>query len=422
VTSGPPPVPAASGPPARFDVAFARSHFPALTDDWALFDNAGGSVPLAGVIERVHDYMSRWQVQLGATSHHSATATALVAEGRRAMARLVNASPDEIVLGPSSTMNVRTLSRALLPLFSPGDEIVVTNLDHETNIGAWRALEAGGLVIREWRFDPERLELTLADLEPLLRQRTRLVCFTHCSNLIGTVHDAAAIIRRIHDAGALACVDGVACAPHRRVDVKTLDADFYFLSIYKVFGPHLGMLYGRRDLLLRARGQNHFFISEHEIPRKLEPGNVVHELTAALPAVLKYLLALDEHHHPGSPVPEPARLERAFDDIAAHETALVAPLLDFLRSRRGVRVVGRTAADAHRAPTVSFVAEGRDSSEIPARLDAERIAIRFGHFYAHRAVEALGLHTHNGVARVSMVHYNTPAEVGRLIAALDRAL
>jgi cysteine desulfurase family protein (TIGR01976 family) len=405
-----------------FDVPFARSHFPALSADWALFDNAGGSVPLAGVIERVHGYMSRWQVQLGGTYHHSATAAALVAAGRRAMARLVNAAPEEIVLGPSSTMNVRTLSRALRPLFSPGDEIVVTNLDHEANIGAWRALEAEGVRVREWKFDLERVELTLAGLEPLLTQRTRLVCFTHCSNLVGTVHDATAIIRRVHEAGALACVDGVACAPHRRVDVKALDADFYFLSIYKVFGPHLGLLYGKRDLLLRARGQNHFFIPEDEIPYKLEPGSVGHELTAALPAILEYLLALDERHHPESPAPESARLERVFGDIAAHEAALVAPLLDFLRSRRGVRVLGRGTADAHRAPTVSFVVDGRDSGEIPARLEAERIALRHGHFYAHRAVEALGLHGRNGVVRVSMVHYNTRDEVDRLIAALDRAL
>jgi cysteine desulfurase family protein (TIGR01976 family) len=405
-----------------FDVRFARSHFPALTDDWALFDNAGGSVPLAGVIERVHDYMSRWQVQLGATYRHSAMAAARVAEGQHAMARLVNAAPEEVVLGPSSTVNVRTLSRALLPLFSPGDEIVVTNLDHETNIGAWRTLAADGLVIREWRFDPERLELTLEGLEPLLCPRTRLVCFTQCSNLIGTVHDVARIIRRVHEAGALACVDGVACAPHRRVDVKALDADFYFLSIYKIFGPHLGLLYGRRDLLLCARGQNHFFIPEDDIPYKLEPGNVVHELTAALPAILEYLLALDERHHPGLPPTESTRLERVFEDIAAHEAALIAPLLDFLRSRRGVRVLGLTTADARRAPTVSFVAEGRDSSEIPARLDAEKIAIRYGHFYAHRAVEALGLHARKGVVRVSMVHYNTPDEVARLIAALDHVL
>jgi cysteine desulfurase family protein (TIGR01976 family) len=405
-----------------FDVTFARSHFPALTDDWALFDHAGGSVPLAGVIERVHEYMSRWQVQLGATYHASATATARVAEGHRAMARLVNAEPEEIVLGPSSTVNVRTLSRALLPLFSPGDEIVVTNLDHETNIGAWRTLAAEGLVIREWRFDPECLELTLEGLEPLLTQRTRLVCFTHCSNLVGTVHDAAAIIRRVHEAGALACVDGVACAPHRRVDVRALDADLYFLSVYKVFGPHLGMLYGRRDLLLRARGQNHFFIPEGEIPYKLEPGSVIHELAAALPAVLDYLLELDARHHAEPAASESAALERVFADIATHEAALAAPLLDFLRQRRGVRVIGRLAADARRAPTISFVRDGRASSEIPAFLDRERIAIRHGHFYAHRAVEALGLHERDGVIRVSMLHTNTPAEVGRLIAALDRAL
>jgi cysteine desulfurase family protein (TIGR01976 family) len=406
-----------------FDVEFARSQFPALTDDWALFDNAGGSVPLRGVIERVCDYMGHWQVQLGATYHHSARAAALVAEGKRATARLVNAEPDEIVLGPSSTMNVRVLSRALRPLFVPGDEVVVTNLDHETNIGAWRELEAEGLRIREWKFDPERLELTLDGLEPLLTRRTRLVCFTHCSNIVGTFHDAAAIIRRVHEAGALACVDGVAFAPHRRVDVKALDADVYFFSLYKVYGPHLGALYAKRDLLLRARGQNHFFIAEEDVPYKLEPGNVVHELTASLPAILEYLLALDARHGPDASAPTPTRLDRVFGAIAQHEAALAAPLLAFLGSRPGVRLIGRPEADpARRAPTISFVVGARDSSEIPARLDEERLAIRYGHFYAYRAIESLGLLRQNGVVRVSMVHYNTPAEVNRLIAALDRVL
>jgi len=287
-----------------FDVEFARAHFPALTDDWALFDNAGGTPPLGGVIDRIRDYASRWQVQLGATYQHSAAAAALVAEGRRAMARLVNAEPDEIVLGPSSTANVRVLSRALRPLLSTGDEVVVTNLDHETNIGAWRELENESVRIREWRFDPERLELTLEGLEPLLGARTRLVCFTHCSNIVGTIHDAAAIIRRAHEAGALTCVDGVAYAPHRRVDVKALDADFYFLSPYKVYGPHLGMLYGKRRLLRELRGQNHFFIPEGEVPSKFEPGGVVHELAAALPAILDYLLALDERHFAAAPCPK----------------------------------------------------------------------------------------------------------------------
>ncbi len=405
-----------------FDTAFVRARFPALAGGWALFDNAGGMVPLAGVVERVREYMSTWQVQLGASYGLSAEATARVADGHRAAERLVHADPGEVVLGPSSTMNVRVLARALLPRFAPGDEIVVTDLDHETNIGAWRALEREGLRVRTWPFDRERLELTPEGLEPVLGPRTRLVCFTHCSNLVGTVHDAAALVRRVHEAGALACVDGVAFAPHRRVDVKAIGADFYFLSLYKLGGPHLGLLYGRRDLLLRAAGQNHFFVAEDDLPYKLEPGNVVHELAAALPAVLEYLLALDEQLSPGAGGTEPGRLARVYARIAAHEAALVAPLLAFLGGRRGVRVIGRAAAGPARAPTVSFVVEGLRSSTVPPRLEAEHLAIRYGDFYARRAVEALGLAERDGVVRVSMAHYNTSEEVGRLVAALDRAL
>ncbi|HVP14194.1 MAG TPA: aminotransferase class V-fold PLP-dependent enzyme [Terriglobales bacterium] len=410
-----------------FDVEFARAHFPALSpavsNGWALFDNAGGSVPLAGVIERVRDYMSCRQVQLGATYPHSVEAAARVAAGRRAAALLVNADPDEIVLGASSTANVRVLARAFRPLLETGDEIVVTNLDHETNVGAWRALEAEGVRIREWRFDPESLALRLEDLEPLLGPRTRLVCFTHCSNIAGAVHDAAALIRRIHEGGALACVDGVACAPHRRIDVRALDADFYFLSLYKVFGPHLGMLYGKRELLRRLKSQNHFFYSEDDFPAKLEPGSVVHELAASLDAIPEYLLALDERLGAPDGLSEGARLDRVYSAIAAHETALARPLLEFLRDRPGVRVLGPATADPiTRAPTISFAVEGRDSGEFPPLLERERIAIRFGHFYAHRAIEALGLLPRHGVVRVSMVHYNTAAEVERLIGILSRAL
>jgi len=402
------------------DLAAFRPRFPALTDDWALFDNAGGSVPLGAVVDAVADYMRRRQVQLGATYEHSATAAAQVAAGRAAMAELVGADPDEVVFGSSSTANVRHLARALRPRLRPGDEIVVTDLDHETNIGAWRALAADGARIRVWEFDRDTLELTPAGLERALSDRTRLVCFTHCSNLVGAVHDAAGLVRRIHAAGALACVDGVACAPHRRVDVRALDADFYFLSLYKVFGPHVGLLYGKRERLREAAGQNHFFIGEDEIPYKLEPGGVTHELVAALPAIRDYLAELGAAAAPAAPPGE--RLDRAYAVIAAHERTLVAPLLEFLRGRRGVRLLGRAEAGPDRAPTVSFVVDGRDSAAVPAALDRERVAIRYGHFFAYRAVEALGLLAGNGVVRVSMAHYNTPAEVARLIAALDRVL
>jgi selenocysteine lyase/cysteine desulfurase len=240
---------------------------------------------------------------------------------------------------------------------------------------------------------------------------------------VGTIHDAAAIVRRVQAAGALACVDGVAYAPHRLVDVQALDADFYAVSLYKVYGPHLALLYGRGELLRAARSQNHFFLGEDQLPYKLEPGSVPHELAASLPAILDYLLAIDARLPGGGAGDERTRLARTFAAFAAHEAALLAPLLGFLRARRGVRLIGEPSADpAVRVPTVAFSAEGRDAAEIATRVERARVAIRHGHFYAHRAIEALGLHARGGIVRASMVHYNTPAEVERLVAALDEAL
>ena len=411
-------------PACMFDIDFVRSQFPALATDWALFDNAGGSPPLSGVIDRVADYMRTCAVQLGASYALSADATQRVEAGKAAAAWLVNADPDEIVIGPSSTNNMRILARALQPLFSPGDEIVVTDLDHECNGGAWRDLASDGVVVREWGFDRERAELTLEGLERVLGPRTRMVCFTQCANIVGTVHDAAAFVQRIHAGGALACVDGVAFAPHREVDVHALGADIYFLSIYKVFGPHLGLLYVKRDLLRRARSQNHFFLPEDAGSYRLQPGNVVHELTASLPAIPEYLLALDARHHTDAgALPARARLTRVFEDLTRYEEDLARPLLEFLAARRGVRVLGHRSANAAlRVPTVAFVVEGRDSSSIPAALDQAKLGVRYGHFYAHRAITALGLHGMNGVVRASLAHYNTAAEVDRLIDALDQTI
>jgi len=404
-------------------LAHVRSRFPALSSGWALFDNAGGSVPLGSVVDRAAAYMRGHAVQLGATYELSARAGAEVAAGHRAAERLVGAAPGEVVLGASTTANLRTLARALAPLWGPGDEVVVTNLDHESNIGPWRALEREGIGVREWRFRPETAALHAEDLEPLLGPRTRLVAFTHCANVVGSLHDAAAIVRRIHAAGALACVDGVAFAPHRLVDVAAIGADFYAVSLYKTYGPHLALLFGRHDRLLEARSQNHFFFGEDELPYKLEPGGVPHELAASLPAVPEYLLELESRLPGGGAGEERERLARAFDAIAAHEAALVEPLLAFLRGRRGVRIVGEPTADpSRRVPTVAFTVDGRDASEIPAALDAAGVAIRYGHFYAHRAIEAMGLLARNGVVRVSLVHYNTPAEVARLLEALDKTL
>lgn len=405
------------------DIEFARSFFPALKTPWALFDNAGGSVPARQVIERIAAYMSTHAVQLGASYDLSVEAGQAVQSGRQAAARLLGADVDETVLGPSSTALVNRLAEALLPTWSAGDEVVVTNLDHETNVGAWRRLESRGIVVREWAFRDETTKLELEDLEPLLNGRTRLVAFTHCSNIVGSIHDVSAITAKIRAAGALSCVDGVAYAPHRQVDVKALGADFYIASLYKVFGPHVGVMYGRREALLAGRNVNHFFVGEDETCYKYEPGGVMHEAVAALGGIGDYLDAIHAHHGGDPAASQAERTGFAFDLFAKAEAELVAPLLDFLESAPRVRVIGsHEASPLVRVPTVAFTVEGCQASRVPQALDQGRVAIRYGHFYAYRAVEAMGLAEQEGVVRASLLHYNSPEEVTRLIEALDAFL
>lgn len=404
------------------DTDWVRAQFPALATPWALFENAGGSVPARHVVERVADYMSTCAVQLGAGYPLSREASERVDAGRRAAARLLNADEDEVVLGPSSTVLAKLLARALRPGWREGDEVIVTDVDHETNSGPWRALAETGLVVREWRLDPDSLRLEPEALDALLTERTRLVAFTHCSNVVGTIHDARSLCARVRAAGALACVDGVAYGPHRRIDVRAIGADFYLASLYKIYGPHVAMLYGRRELLRGLANQNHFF--HVEPPATLEPGGVVHELVSALPGVTAYLEDLAAHHADAAELPHGADgadpLARAFELVARHEARLVAPLLEFLASRPGVRLIGGAGADPeHRAPTVSFVVDGVDAGAIPPRLEERRLAVRSGDFYAARLIRSLGLADRGGVVRASLVHYNTEDEVARLIEGLE---
>ena len=395
------------------DLELVRAQFPALDTPWALLDNAGGTAPARRVIERVAEHMSRLPVQLGASYPLSGEAAAAVARGRHAAATLVGADPNEVVFGASSTVLAATLARALRPVWSEGDELIVTDLDHEANVGPWRALEATGVVVKEWRMRTETATLELEDLEPLFSERTRLVAFTHVSNVVGTIHDVRSIADRVRAAGALSCVDGVAFAPHRRVDVRALGVDFYLVSLYKVFGPHLGLLFGRRELLETAQSQNHFFVAADNVPYKFEPGNACYELVAGLPGILAYF----------ETVGAGAGLERVFEQVARFEAELCAPLLAFLARHPRVRVVGHPEPDpAARVATICFTVDGESSASIPPLLDQHQVATRFGHFYAHRAIDRLGLHDRDGVVRISMVHYNTPQEVERLVTALDQVL
>lgn len=403
----------------QLDIDFVRARFPALSD-WAFFENAGGTWVPHTVIDRVRAYMMESQVQPAGAYPASALATERIAQGQRAMAEMINADPAEVIIGPSTTINVYVLAQALRPWFKAGDELIVTDLDHEANIGAWRRLAEHGVVIREWQMDPESAELELAQLERLLTERTRLVCFTQCSNITGSINDVAAITRRVHDAGALVCVDAVAYAPHRAFDVKALDVDFYLFSAYKLYGPHLGVLYGKREHLLRAHAQNHFFIGEDQIPLKLIPGGVNHELSAALSGIRDYFIALHRHHFGNETAGLHRRVAQIFELIGAHEQALARRFVDFLAAKPKVRLIGRPTGDAaRRAPTFSFVVQGREPGELPRRGLAHRVAFGSGNFYAPRALDALGLRE---VVRASMVHYNSLEDVERLIACLDEII
>ncbi|UCH72876.1 MAG: aminotransferase class V-fold PLP-dependent enzyme, partial [Rhodospirillales bacterium] len=406
-----------------FDVAFARAQFPALVESWALFENAGGTLVPGQVIGRLNDYMTECQLQPAGAYGPSRDAAERISEAQRLMQEMMGAEADEVMVGPSTTMNVYLLAHALRPLFADGDEIVVTNLDHEANSGAWRRLAASGMIVREWRVEPDSAELEIETLASLLTDRTRLVCFSQCSNIAGGINDVMGITRLVHDAGGLVCVDGVAYAPHRHLDVKAWDVDFYLCSPYKIYGPHLGLLYSKRAHFLSVRAQNHFFIADSDIPLKLNPGGPNHELTAALTGIIDYFELLHRHHFGESHLPLHDRLGQLFALFAEHEERIAEPLVAFLQAHPKVRLIGRGTADQQqRAPTFSFQVAGRNSSEIPAAAAERGIAIGSGDFYAARLIDALGARDRGGVVRASMVHYNTAEEVARLIAVLDEVL
>ncbi len=259
------------------DLDFARAQFPALSGEWTFMDNAGGSQVLRRVAERVSDYLLATNVQTGASYEPSRISTARVSQSREAFARFMNCEPGEIVEGPSTTILIRFLSEAMTGRLQPGDEIILTNTDHEANIGPWLKHEARGVKIRWWRCDPETFELDLQDLKGLMSERTKLVCVTHASNILGTINPIREIADIAHAGGAELCVDAVAYAPHRAIDVKAFDADYYIFSVYKVFGPHHAVMFGKRDKLLALDNIYHYFFDKTRVPHKLEPGNINYE-------------------------------------------------------------------------------------------------------------------------------------------------
>ncbi|KAF4581034.1 Pyridoxal phosphate-dependent transferase, major domain protein [Ophiocordyceps camponoti-floridani] len=395
-----------------FTEASFQNRFPAVKNGNHVFlDNAGGTQTLDTVVDSVRDYLAGGQVQLGASYETSQICSRRYAAAHQAAARFVNASPDEVVFGASATQLLRNLAATFN--FNKGDEIIVSAIDHEANIAPWLDLaRRQDLVIRWWRpkinyssglCDPQ---MSCDTLGSLLSTRTRLVALTHVSNILGTVNDVAAIAELVHQHDALVCVDGVAFAPHRPVDVKELDVDFYVFSWYKIFGPHIATLYASWSAQTRMHSLSHFFNPSATLDNKLGLAAASYELCQSITHVADYLD------------------RRVWDAIDNHESWLQAMLLDCLGSKPGVTIYGKQVEKSHlRLPIISFTAKGWDSKDLVEAIEKySDYGIRWGSFYSNRLVrDTLRLGEH-GVVRVSMVHYNTRDDMKGLIMTLDKLL
>ena len=406
---------------AQLDIEFVRGQFPAFAEaslqGRAFFENAGGSYTCGAVIERLTRFYHSRKVQPYAPYEASRLGGEEMDEARTRLAAMLRVASDELSFGPSTTQNTYVLAQAFRQWMKPGEAIIVTDQDHEANSGPWRRLADEGLEIREWKIDPETGSLPLESLEDLLDEKVRLVCFPHCSNIVGEVNPVVEITARAHAAGAFVCVDGVSYAPHGFVDVGALGADIYLFSSYKTYGPHQGIMVMRRELGEMLPNQGHWF-NAGSLYKRFTPAGPDHAQVAACAGMADYYDALAAHHGiEGEPA---ARTAGVHDLMRAHETELLQPLLDYLGDKNSVRLIGPRDAAA-KAPTVAMELPG-PGEEAAAALAEHGIMTGGGDFYGARPLQSMGIDLEKGALRLSFVHYTTRAEIDQLIAALDATL
>lgn len=392
-----------------------RARFSALASDTTFLENAGGSQVPDEVAQAIQRYMLGTYVQLGAPYEVSRTSTETVQQAHEFVTRFMNGEGlGTVILGPSTTQLITMLAECYSRLLNPGDEVIICETAHEANAGPWARLSRFGVVVKTWRVDPRTFQCSLHDLKALLNPKTRLVAFPHVSNLLGEIVDVSAITDLVHRHGARVVVDGVAYAPHRAIDVAAWNVDFYVYSTYKVFGPHMAALFGRSEALAELEGPNHDFLPGGDA-YKFELGGANHEGCAGLLALAEYLGFLagggDGHTRPV--------IDRAWDVVDELEASLTEQLLDALAANPRVRIIGPSHAGRERVSTISFLHETLSPPQITARTDAANIGIRYGHMYAYRLCQALGIDTEVGVVRVSPLHYNTADEIDRLLRVMD---
>ncbi len=405
------------------DLAFVREQFPAFAEPSlagkAFFENAGGSYACGQVIRRLHDFYTKTKVQ----PHYPYPASERAGEAMDSsyphFAAYLGVEPEEVYFGPSTTQNAYVLAQAFRDSLKPGDEIIVTNQDHEANSGAWRRLADTGAVVKEWRVDPETGSLHREDLGALLSDKTKIVAFPHCSNIIGEINPVREIVELVHAVGAVAVVDGVSYAGHGFPNVGATGADIYFFSTYKTFGPHQGVMVVRAATAQNLTNQGHYFNAGTR-SKRLTPAGPDHAQIAAAKGVTEYFDAVYEHHYGADADPE-LQASRVHDLFREAEQARLEPLLAYLNAHPKVRIVG-PATPQNRAPTVSIVAEGHPPASLVEKLAKRGVMCGHGHFYAARLIEALGLDVNTGVLRLSFVHYTSGEDVQQVIGALDEVL
>lgn len=403
-----------------------RAQFPALAQEWQgrpliFFDNPGGTQVPESVIEATAHYYRESNANIGGAFETSRRTDAVIAGARSAMADLLNApAPETIVFGPNMTSLTFQMARAFGRTIRPGDEIIVTNLDHDANVTPWTDLQEAGAIIKVWDIEND-CTLNPERLRALLSERTRLLAMTHASNAVGTIPDVAASIQLAHSAGALVYVDAVQFTPHGSVDVQALDCDFLACSAYKFFGPHVGALYGKAEHLVRLTPYK-VRPAKNLIPNRWETGTLNHEGLAAVTAAVDYLAQIGRAA--GAENTRRQQLKRAMETIRAYEKTLSAEVLTGLSRLEGIRVQGLTDLNRleERLPTFACTLPHCSPRAAAEYLGAQGICCWSGNYYALRLMERLGLEAQGGALRIGLAHYNTREEVERLLETLETFL
>ena len=381
----------------------------------AFFDGPGGSQVPRQVADAVAGYLTLHNANVHGRFALSAETDAILAEARQASADFVNGAPDEIVFGANMTTLTFHLSRSLGRAWGPGDEVIVTELDHQANVAPWRRMAAdAGMTVRVLPLDRERMQLDYGVLDSLLSERTRLVAIGAASNAVGTINDVRRVADAAHAAGALVFADAVHYAPHELVDVAELGCDFLACSSYTFFGPHAGILWGRRELLGRFEPYK-VPPATDAVPERWETGTQNHEAIAGIRAAIDWIASIAGEGAGG----RRDALRRAFAHVDAHEQALFALLEHGLRAIPGVRFHG-VARGQPRTPTAAFTVDGRTPDEVARRLGAEGVFVWNGDFYATTVCDALGLSGCGGLVRAGLAPYSSEDDVRRLIDGVAR--